>query len=151
MTGVQTCALPISVLATKTFHCMYKVWAVLNPTPEQVLGLGLRVSPHCQFSLIHIFLQSKTLPCRYHCITLLLMPTLNEVSLLTETLVVCPYFYPLHSCCYPIVPLGLFDGRIAATVGTSFVRTQPDRYFPSTHQAELKLRAGIRYGHLAAI
>ena len=81
-----------AVLATKTFHCMYKVWAVLNPTPEQILGLGLHVSPHCQFSLIHIFLQSKTLPCRYHCITLLLMPTLNEVSLLAETLVVCPYF-----------------------------------------------------------
>ena len=79
------------------------------------------------------------------------MPTLNEVSLLAETLVVCPYFYPLHSCCYPIVPLGLFDGRIAAAVGNSFVRAQPNWYFSSTHQAELKLRAGIRYGHLAAI
>ena len=33
---------PSAILATRTFHCMYKVWAVLNPIPEQVLD-GLQV------------------------------------------------------------------------------------------------------------
>ena len=71
-----------------------------------------------------------------------------NVSSSAETPMVCPHFYPLRLCLSPIVPLGPFDGRVAAVVG-DFVCTTPNQtriFLPPMQKSEVKLRADVRYG-----
>ena len=55
---------------------------------------------------------------------------------------------PLHLCWSPIVPLGLFDGRVAAVI-EGFVCTtlnQSHIPLPSLHKMEVQLCADVCYG-----
>ena len=80
---------------------------------------------------------------------------LSTMSTLTERLLIgrnpdgnVYIFTPLHLCWFSIVPLGPFDGRVAAVVG-DFVCTMPNQtciFLPLMQKSEVKLRADIRYG-----
>jgi hypothetical protein len=59
-------------------------------------------------------------------------------------------FIPLYNCANspPIVPLGPFDGRVAAIMG-EYVCTTPNQgkiFLPPFQKTEMKLRADVRYG-----
>jgi hypothetical protein len=61
---------------------------------------------------------------------------------------VCPYIHPSTLVLISLVPLGPFDGRVAAVV-EDYICTTPNQtciFLPSFQKTDLKLRADVRYG-----
>jgi hypothetical protein len=71
-----------------------------------------------------------------------------NVSLSAETPMVCPHFYLSTLVLTSLVPLGPFDGRVAAVI-EDFVCTTPNQnciFLPAMQNADVRLRADVRYG-----